>query len=176
MEQLNIVVFGFGGVGKSASTINFIGGNYVSNKDPTNYRIHTQMGSKEVVVDILDTPCGLFPLNAVESVRLGDGFIVMYSITSNSSFLEVLELVEQIKSAKNEDFFPLVIVGNKCDLEEDRQVKTDRGIQQASKLNASFFETSAKFNINITETFQEVIRLIYRKRKEHTAKPNCVVN
>src|SRR3990167_10574431 len=101
-----------------------------------------------------------------------DGFIVMYSIINKNTCEDLVEIVEGIDKMKD-DFYPLVIVGNKCDLENEREVETVRGIQLAAEYNAPFFETSAKFNINITEIFQELTRIILRSRKKRMGK--CII-
>jgi GTPase SAR1 family protein len=55
-------------------------------------------------------------------MRNGEGFVLMYSITSYHSFEQVQKLHDQIARVKDLDSFPVVLVGNKCDLEQDRQV------------------------------------------------------
>jgi len=55
-------------------------------------------------------------------MRTGEGFLLVYSITSRNSFEEVSTFYQQILNAKDLDYFPVVIVANKCDLEFERQV------------------------------------------------------
>lgn len=55
-------------------------------------------------------------------MRNGEGFVLIYSITSYHSFEQVQKLYDQIARVKDLDSFPVVLVGNKCDLEQDRQV------------------------------------------------------
>ena len=64
---------------------------------------------------------------------------------------------------------PIVLVGNKVDMEEERAVSTDSGKNLAEKWgnNTVFVETSAKSNINVTECFVELVRLINRWRESH---------
>lgn len=57
-------------------------------------------------------------------MRNGEGFILVYSITSRLSFEEIQTFYQQIRRVKDRDFFPMVLVGNKCDLESDRQVSS----------------------------------------------------
>ena len=57
-------------------------------------------------------------------MRTGEGFLLVYSITSRTSFEEIIQFQQQILRVKDKDYFPLVVVGNKCDLETDRQVST----------------------------------------------------
>lgn len=55
-------------------------------------------------------------------MKIGEGFLLVYSITSFSSFEEIQKLYSQIKRIKNSESFPVILVGNKCDLESKRQV------------------------------------------------------
>lgn len=55
-------------------------------------------------------------------MRTGEGFLLVYSITSRQSFEEIMTFQQQILRVKDKDYFPIIVVGNKCDLEGDRQV------------------------------------------------------
>jgi GTPase KRas protein len=55
-------------------------------------------------------------------MRTGEGFLLVYSITSRNSFEEISTFYQQILKAKDLNYFPVVIVANKCDLEYERQV------------------------------------------------------
>lgn len=55
-------------------------------------------------------------------MRTGEGFLLVYSITSRQSFEEIMTFQQQILRVKDKDYFPIIVVGNKCDLENERQV------------------------------------------------------
>ena len=55
-------------------------------------------------------------------MRTGEGFLLVYSITSRNSFEEISTFYQQILQAKKLDYFPVILVANKCDLEYERQV------------------------------------------------------
>jgi GTPase SAR1 family protein len=55
-------------------------------------------------------------------MRTGEGFLLVYSITSRQSFEEIMTYQQQILRVKDKDYFPIIVVGNKCDLESERQV------------------------------------------------------
>lgn len=76
------------------------------------------------------------------------GFILMYDITNEESFNSVQDWVTQIKTYSC-DNAQVILVGNKCDMEDERVITTERGKQLADQLGVQFFETSAKENINI---------------------------
>ena len=55
-------------------------------------------------------------------MRTGEGFLLVYSITSRQSFEEITTFQQQILRVKDKDYFHMVVVGNKCDLEGEREV------------------------------------------------------
>ena len=57
-------------------------------------------------------------------MRTGEGFLLVYSITSRQSFEEILTFQQQILRVKDRDYIPIIIVGNKSDLDQERQVST----------------------------------------------------
>ena len=85
----------------------------------------------------------------------GDGFIMVYSITDRNSFNEINSIYENFLRVKDSDSFPMVLVGNKCDLEKLREVSYDEGKTLASTMNIPFFEVSSKVGgESVTEIFQ----------------------
>lgn len=97
-------------------------------------------------------------------MKSGQGFLLVFSITSLSSLTELYELRDQIVRIKDDERVPLVIVGNKSDLEEDRAVSRARafGVSQ-SWGNAPYYETSARRKANVDEAFVDLCRQIIRK-------------
>lgn len=57
-------------------------------------------------------------------MRTGEGFLLVYSITSRNSFDEISTFHQQILRVKDRDYVPVIVVANKCDLEYERQVGT----------------------------------------------------
>lgn len=57
-------------------------------------------------------------------MRTGEGFLLVYSINSRQSFEEIMVYQQQILRVKDKDYFPIIVVGNKCDLERERVVST----------------------------------------------------
>lgn len=58
-------------------------------------------------------------------MRTGEGFLLVYSITSRQSFEEIKTFQQQILRVKDKDYFPMIVVGNKCDLDGEREVSTE---------------------------------------------------
>ena len=96
-------------------------------------------------------------------MRTGDGFILVYSITSRNSFDCIPGLRDQILRATDSSEVPMVLIGNKSDLEPDREVTKTEGEELARTLKCKFMETSALNRTNIDECFFEVVREIRRK-------------
>jgi len=81
------------------------------------------------------------------------------------SFDEIVNFREQILRAKDDvDGVPIVLIGNKCDLSNQREVSTEEGKKLASSFGCPFLETSAQANLNIAESFQEVVREYVKKQ------------
>jgi GTPase KRas protein len=108
-------------------------------------------------------------------IRTGQGFLCVYSITSRSSFEAITNFREQILRVKDEETYPIVIVGNKCDLEKDREVSTVEGKELAKSFDAPFVETSAKVRINVEESFFQLVREI-RKWNQKNENANGIAS
>ncbi|KAF5401420.1 RAB3A member RAS oncogene family [Paragonimus heterotremus] len=94
------------------------------------------------------------------------GFILMYDITNEESFNAVQDWVTQIKTY-SWDNAQVVLVGNKCDLAEERAVSVDWGRRLAQQLGLEFFEASAKEDINVKNVFERLVDLICEKMSDN---------
>ncbi|KAM9136290.1 ras-related protein Rap-1A-like isoform 2-T2 [Lepidogalaxias salamandroides] len=165
MREYKLVVLGSGGVGKSALTVQFVQGIFVEKYDPTiedSYR-------KEQFTAMRD----LYMKN-------GQGFALVYSITAQSTFNDLQDLREQILRVKDTEDVPMILVGNKCDLEDERVVGKEQGQNLARQWNhCAFLESSAKSKINVLDIFYDLVRQINRKtpveKKKAKKKSNCVL-
>ena len=100
-------------------------------------------------------------------MRDAQGFLLVFSITSLSSLQELAELRAQIINVKNDPDVPIVLVGNKSDLEEDRMVTRSRAFATSQEWGSiPYYETSARRRQNVTEVFVDVCRQIIRKDLE----------
>jgi len=167
------VVLGGGGVGKSALTIRLVTDNFLEEYDPTiedSYRKQVVIDDATALLDILDT-AGQEEYSSMQDqwMREGKGFLLVYSITNKNTFEEISVFREKILRAKDEDSVPMVLIGNKCDLETERQVASDEGRAKAEEWGCPFMETSAKDKINNEECFFEAVRQI-RKSAEPVEK------
>lgn len=138
------------------------------------------------LLDVLDT-AGQEEYSAMREqyMRTGEGFLLVYSITSRQSFEEIMTFQQQILRVKDKDYFPIIVVGNKCDLEGERQVskqgtsigsmllsrrtgltRAAEGESLARSFGCAFIETSAKSRINVDNAFYDIVREIRRFNKE----------
>jgi len=176
LREYKIVVVGGGGVGKSALTIQFIQSHFVDEYDPTiedSYRKQCIIDDEVALLDVLDT-AGQEEYSAMREqyMRTGEGFLCVYSIVSRNSFDEITTFYQQILRVKDKDYFPVIIIGNKCDLEHERAVAIQEGYELAKQFGCKFMETSAKHKINVDEAFFALVREIkrYNRESEHGMK------
>jgi GTPase KRas protein len=170
MTEYKLVVVGSGGVGKSALTIQLIQNHFVDEYDPTiedSYRKQVVIDGETCLLDILDT-AGQEEYSAMRDtyMRTGEGFLCVYSITSRASFDEITTFREQILRVKDKESVPMIIVGNKCDLENERQVTQSEGRDLARSFSCNFMETSAKTRVNVEEAFHDLVREIRDQKKK----------
>ncbi|KAF2861714.1 ras protein [Piedraia hortae CBS 480.64] len=175
LREYKLVVVGGGGVGKSCITIQLVQSHFVDEYDPTiedSYRKQCVIDDEVALLDVLDT-AGQEEYSAMREqyMRTGEGFLLVYSITSRQSFEEIVTFQQQILRVKDRDYFPIIVVGNKCDLESERQVSTEEGKQLARQFGCKFIETSAKSRSNVENAFYDIVREIRRYNKSMSNYP-----
>jgi len=111
------------------------------------------------VVEIIDT-AGQEEFSAGlhdKFIRQGEGFILVYSITAASSLEKIKEVREKIIFSKNASSVPMIIVGNKKDLEKERKVDTATVEALAQQWGCVFLEASAKTGENVQEAVDRIL-------------------
>lgn len=172
-----MALMGSGSVGKSAITIQFINHHFPEYYDPTiedSYRKQFICDGESCLLDILDT-AGQEEYSAMRDqyMRFGSGFMLVYSVTSRDTFDEIKnDFYDQILFVKELTKCPMVLVGNKSDLEHLRQVHTYEGQELAKKWGIPFFETSALGHVNVDESFQSLVREIRKFNNHHSPGGN----
>ncbi|KAN0036492.1 hypothetical protein ACTFIV_001789 [Dictyostelium citrinum] len=145
MKEFKLLTIGIEGVGKTKLE--------EEEKDfELSFRFMNKIDNEDCLIDILD-----FKYNNVKSIGYtvpillsGKGYLLVYSITSIESFKEIKSLRDTILRCyeinnKTKPMIPFILVGNKCDLEYQRQVSKQQGLDLVKSFNCPFFETSAKF-------------------------------
>nr|XP_015921961.1 ras-related protein Rap-1b-like [Parasteatoda tepidariorum]XP_015921962.1 ras-related protein Rap-1b-like [Parasteatoda tepidariorum]XP_015921963.1 ras-related protein Rap-1b-like [Parasteatoda tepidariorum] len=156
-----LVLMGAAHVGKTAIVHQFLYEHFPTEYIPTIeelYRGEYDVGNTGLVLDILDTSGTYeFPAMRKLAVDTGDAFILVYAINDAESFEEVRRLKELLLEHKPSEA-PIVVVGNKCDLEKQRVVQKEvADTIVAIDWENRFVESSAKDNINIVRIFKEIL-------------------
>ncbi|XP_033054876.1 ras-related protein Rap-1A isoform X2 [Trachypithecus francoisi] len=160
----------------TSCTVQFVQGIFVEKYDPTiedSYRKQVEVDCQQCMLEILDT-AGTEQFTAMRDLYMknGQGFALVYSITAQSTFNDLQDLREQILRVKDTEDVPMILVGNKCDLEDERVVGKEQGQNLARQwCNCAFLESSAKSKINVNEIFYDLVRQINRKTPVEKKKP-----
>ena len=169
-REYKFSVLGSSGIGKSALTIRLITDNFPDCYDPTiedSYIKKVLIDNEPALIDVLDT-AGREEFSIFHALyaHYSDAFLIVYSIISRVTFEEAAMLREKVLREKDYQETPMVIVGNKCDLEKHRQVTKEEGIKFAKECGVPFFETSAKTKINNEECFYQLVREMRKLRRK----------
>jgi len=172
---------------------------FVETYDPTiedSYRKQVVIDSQSCMLEVLDT-AGQEEYTALRDqwIRDAEGFVLVYSITSRSSFTRIQKFHHQIQRVKESSSAgsptgggylssplaatssmmsagggqaPVMLVGNKSDRVTEREVSTQEGQALAKDLGCEFVEASAKNCINVERAFYDVVRLLRRQRQQFT--------
>ena len=94
-----------------------------------------------------------------------NGILVVYDITNRQSFDDINFWLNEIEKIANKNTV-LLLVGNKCDLEDERKVSFQEGKDFADNNGIKFIETSAKTNQNVDEAFEILIDEVIKNNKD----------
>ncbi|KAJ6250851.1 ras-like protein rasd [Anaeramoeba flamelloides] len=174
MTEYKIVVVGGIDVGKSELTIQFVQSTFNAKYNPyleDSYRREIEIDKEACLLDILDT-AGQKEYSVMRDsyMKEGDGFLLVYAINSRNSFDEVSIFREQITRVKDSEDLPMIIVGNKSHLENERVVSQEEGADLAKSFNCPFMETSTETITNVNEAFFGLVREIRKKKLGNTKK------
>eukprot|EP01089_Gocevia_fonbrunei_P003447 TRINITY_DN1341_c0_g1_i1.p1 TRINITY_DN1341_c0_g1~~TRINITY_DN1341_c0_g1_i1.p1 ORF type:complete len:184 (-),score=38.87 TRINITY_DN1341_c0_g1_i1:36-587(-) len=180
MSVYKLAVVGSGGVGKSTITIKFLFNKFEEEYDPTiedSYRKQITIDEHNVLLDILDT-AGQEEFDAMRAYYIDDydAFLLAYSVIHQQSFRDIKTLVQFIEKLKEGKKCSYVLVGNKVDLVDQRDVPKVDGQTLADSLHCDFFETSAKTGENIQQAFESLVREMMKMRpvpQENKTKRRC---
>ena len=166
----NIILLGASNVGKSNMMNQFLRGQFEEACLATiGINILNKLfvfDGKKVKINYYDT-AGQERYNSLNLtlLRKADGVILVYDITSQESFRKIDFWIQELHN-KNRDSKVLMVVGNKTDLDNEREVSFQQGEKKANEIGCPFMETSAKTNHNIKECFEKASRILYLKKSE----------
>ncbi|CAD6189067.1 unnamed protein product [Caenorhabditis auriculariae] len=101
--------------------------------------------------------------------------VVVYDITNANSFHQTSKWIDDVRTERGSDVI-IMLVGNKTDLGDKRQVSTDEGERKAKELNVMFIETSAKAGYNVKQLFRRIAGALPGIIKDDPVDPPNVVN
>ncbi|CAI9273158.1 unnamed protein product [Lactuca saligna] len=177
------VLIGDSAVGKSNLLSRFAKDEFHLDTKPTigvefAYR-NTKLGDKIIKAQIWDT-AGQERFRAITNsyYRGALGAMLVYDITRNETFENVRKWLQELKEFGDPDMV-IVLVGNKSDLVDLREVEVEDGQKLAEVEKLCFLETSAKENLNVEDAFLQMITKIYKiasqkslEAKNDESKPN----
>ena len=163
-----ILTIGDGGVGKTSILRRYVENKFLKHHLSTigiDFLSKTlKIKDKEIKLKIWDT-AGQERYRQITShiYKDADGIILVFDVTSEESFNQITDWMEQIKNNVSKEEINLILIGNKCDL-ADRMVEKERGEEMAKKLKIKYFETSALTGQGINEAFEELAKQIFRNK------------
>ena len=169
-----IVLVGDSGVGKTNIMLRYINKEFNINTKAT---VGVEFGSKNVIIDkkivkgqIWDT-AGQERYRAITSAyyKGAHGAFVVYDITQRESFEAVDRWINDLRNNTDERL-EIILIGNKSDLEDKRQVKKEEGEEKAKEKEVAFMETSALNCNNIEKAFNEIMNKVYLAYKPQGKK------
>lgn len=163
-----VVMLGSGGVGKSALTLRVVANKFVEEYDATiedSYRKMWIVDGEVCHMEILDT-AGQEEFHSLIDgwIRSADAVMFVYDIGSRQTFEELDRFHQRVLVTKEDMHCPMILVGNKCDLpDERRKVSNLDGVRLAQAWSCPFLEVSAKEHFRCAESFETLIRELRKK-------------
>ncbi len=159
---LSIMLLGDGQVGKTSMILNLTGNEFNDSQLTTvgkeAYIYQTEIKGNSLKMKIWDTAGQeRFRSMSVQVIKTSDAVILVYAVNNKNSFLALDTWISKIYDIVDITKKPIIIVGNKCDIEESlRQITYEEGEQYATSKGYKFFETSAKTGKGILDAFTEI--------------------
>ncbi|TPX59797.1 hypothetical protein PhCBS80983_g02242 [Powellomyces hirtus] len=178
-----VAVLGSRAVGKSSLTVQFVENHFAETYYPTIENTFTKpirhpTTHHEYMLEIYDT-AGQDEYSILNSKHaLGiHGYMLVYSVASRAS-LEMCAVVrDKILNYTGMEWVPLVLVGNKLDLHQSRQVSTEEAQKLAKEWNCAAVECSAKLNQGVAKAFETMLMEIEKQTGGDSEPPKkgCVI-
>jgi len=179
-----VVVLGESGVGKTSLLVRYVQNSFTI---ATKSTIGSDFLSKDVTVDGKPATLQIWDTAGQERYqglgtsfyRGADGVIFVFDVTRKNTFEELAQwkkaFLIQIGQEGNDEF-PMLILANKVDRENERQVTKQEVKDWCGKQNLTFYETSAKEAVNVDKAFETIAKIILTKTPEENIKFNTSLN
>ena len=127
---------------------------------------------KEIKLKIWDTAGQERYRNITNQIYKGsDGIVLVFDVTNEDSFNQISEWMKQITENVSKDEISIILIGNKCDIQE-RIVDQKKGEEMAESLGISYYETSALSGQGINEAFEGLVKLIIENKYSNSKIPS----
>ena len=165
--MVKVILIGDSGVGKTNIMSKFLKNQFMEESKAT---IGVEFGSKlfnheghKIKTQIWDT-AGQEKYKAITGAyyKGSKGALVVYDITQKKTFENIEKWVNDLKAA-GDPKITIILIGNKNDLDDKRQVSKDQGEEKARSFGCAFLETSAYSGDNIDKAFNLMVKEIYEK-------------
>ena len=159
-EKLKLCILGDGNVGKSSIKLRYFSNKFKENTIPTILSsIESKKEYKEKVIDLIvyDTSGQEeYKVVANNNISRCNYFMLVFAINSRNSMVELYIILDEIIRIKKSSSYEIFLVGNKSDLSNEREISLVELERISKKWNCKYIETSAKYDINIKELFNEI--------------------
>lgn len=166
-KVLRISILGDSATGKTSIINRFLGNDFslemISNIGIDKQELLMKMKDGNEMKIILWDTAGQERFRSISSstIKNSQGIIVCFSLIDEKSYKNVLSWLQNIRDESTK--IPIVLFGNKCDLEDQRKISKEEAEQFAHRHGIPYFETSAKENINLKEGLDRIVEDAYQK-------------
>jgi len=169
-----ILIIGDAGVGKSNLLLRYVKNEFASDMRST---VGVEFGTKMLKIDNYDIKAQIWDTAGQERYRAitsayykgAKGVLIVYDITKKNTFENVDKWLNDFKM-KSDDDAAIVIVGNKSDLINEREVSIEEATLKAQVNHLAFFETSAKENENVHSAFMSLMNQVLKNYKKNNSE------
>lgn len=180
VKKIKTTTIGTEGVGRTCLAIQFVFGYFEERTDPTienSYKKIIQVDDEDYQLEIEDSAAYFIEWSSQSNfaIRYASSLIIVYSVTSRESFDNVRAIHNHIEREfqLSRRRVPLLLVGNKCDLCDERCVSTKEGEELARSFQCTFMEASAKDHTNVDQVFYQMIREM-KEQDQQQRSPSAV--
>jgi len=167
-----VIVVGDGGVGKTALSLRCTTKVFVENYKVT---IGVDFRIKRLTIDNIQSKLHIWDTGGQErftNIRShyfqgARGALIVYDITSERSFWNIKKWFQEVK--KHREDIPMILIGNKLDLEQLRMISSDEGETMAKEIGSQFFEASAKTGENVEFIFRTLNSMLIERAQKKKA-------